>query len=138
MIFKPKAGKPGQELTWRWLNGLRAWCQENDIKPGVNSGISVIKSQLTGTQLRVDFPPGAFVGIVQSPGITARSGLTMGSGPVEIYSKNQSTGAYVDTGVQITVDSVSSVTGGIPSGCWVTCAYQDDGTPTLLNVDYGA
>jgi hypothetical protein len=132
-------GRPGQELLWSWLNDLLKLARGNRINLGPNSGLAMIQSPGVGTFLRVTRTPrDLFVGIVLSPGITVRSGLTLGSGPVEIYTKDPSTGAYVDSGTQINVDSVSSFAGGIPAGCWVTCGYQADGTATLLNVDYGA
>src|SRR5271156_5702851 len=51
MLFKPKPGKPGDELTWYWLNRLLKWCQLNEINVGPNSGLTMTKSTVTGTTL---------------------------------------------------------------------------------------
>jgi hypothetical protein len=81
---------------------------------------------------------GCFVGTVEPGGtITARSGATLGSGTVIIQVKDPMTGDYVDSGMSVTVDNISSTAGGVPENTWVVCSYQDDGTPTLQSIDCG-
>jgi hypothetical protein len=78
-----------------------------------------------------------FVGTVGTSGISIRSGATLGHGTVHVYVKTPGTQVYVDSGRTEDCDNISSTTGGIPSGTWVVCAYQEDGTPVVTSVDCG-
>lgn len=83
---------------------------------------------------------GCFVGVTGSGGITAydASTDTPGTGMVTVRVKDPTTGNYVDTGLSLTVDYMSTTTGGLSSGVNVVGMYQDvDGTPTITSVDCG-
>jgi hypothetical protein len=80
---------------------------------------------------------GVFWFVVASGGLSARSGSTPGTGSVEIYVKNPSTGTYVDSGIALAVDYISSTTGGVSSGVWGIGGFEDDGTPTVISLDCG-
>ena len=97
-------------------------------------GITARQTPDGGIQIAGSFK-GCFVGIVGSGGISARSGTTLGTGQVTVQVKNPSTGHYASSGISIAVDSISSTTGGVPSGTWVVCSFQDDGTACLTSVD---
>jgi hypothetical protein len=138
MIFGRGYGRPGDILSWKWLNNVLKMCRTNQLFLGQGSGLSMNKIDGIGTWVAVSRQPGTvFIGIVGSAGISARVGNVLGSGPVDLQLKDPTTGDYVDGGQTIFVDSVSSTTGGVPSGTWVTCGWQEDGTGTLLNVDCG-
>lgn len=103
-------------------------------------GIDVRKGVHGQIQLRSvnSYAQGIFKGKVTSGGITARTSDSVhGTGNVEIWVKNPSTGHYVDSGVVQGVDYISSTTGGLPSGTWVNCGWQEDGTAEIISVDCG-
>lgn len=56
MFFPPPKGQPGSELTWAWLNKVRAWCRRNEIYLGMNSGLDMKK-----------LDSGTFLSVVQQP-----------------------------------------------------------------------
>jgi hypothetical protein len=124
----------GDPITAALLNDIASGRSAAGIRATGN--ISARQTASGQIQITGQFT-GCFVGTVDEDGITARSGTTLGTGEVDIMVKDPATGDYVDSGLAATVDSVSS-TASIPSGCWVTGFFQDDGTATLLNVDYGA
>jgi hypothetical protein len=126
--------RPGDVLTAELINALAHGQRAAGIR--ASGGINVRQTASGQIQISGTFT-GCFVAIVGTAGIGARSGSTLGNGNVEIQVKGPSTGAYVDSGLSVTVDSISSTTGGVPSGTWVVCSYQDDGTPTLTSVDCG-
>ena len=127
--------KPGDPITAQLLNDI-ANGRANASGIRATGGITARQTADGSIQISGTFT-GCFAGIVGSAGITVRSSLTLGIGLVEVYIKNPSTGSYVDSGLSLAVDSISSTTGGIPSGTWVACMFQDDGTPTLMSVDCG-
>lgn len=127
--------RPGDPITAQLLNDIA----NQRTAAGIRStgGISSRQNPDGSIQISGTFT-GCFVGIVKTGStITARSSATLGSGPVEIQVKSPVTGNYVDSGISVTVDSISSTTGGVPAGTWVVCSYQDDGTPTLQSIDCG-
>lgn len=126
--------RPGDPITAQLLNDIA----NGRYAAGIRATGGVTVRQTPGGQIQIaGHFTGCFVGVVNSGGLTARSGSTLGNGSVEIQVKNPATGNYVDSGMAMTVDSISSTTGGVPSGTWVVCQFQDDGTPTLTSVDCG-
>lgn len=53
MISGKGYGKPGSELTWAFLNDLLKMAMGNRVNCGVNSGLSMVRSEGVGTFLRV-------------------------------------------------------------------------------------
>ncbi len=79
---------------------------------------------------------GIFKGKVAVGGISARtSDSAHGTGTVEVWYKDPSTGDYVDSGETEDVDYISSTIGGLSAGVWVNCAYRDDGGAEIISVD---
>jgi hypothetical protein len=124
----------GDVITADLLNELGAGMPVAGIR--ATGGIDARQNPDGSIQISGKFT-GCFVGIVDSGGISARSGTTAGTGNVKVQIKNPSSGDYVDSGLILEVDSISSTTGGVPSGTWVVCSFQDDGTPTLTTNDCG-
>ena len=68
--------------------------------------------------------------------ITARSSdAAHGTGTVRIWTLNESSGNWEDSGFDVTVTYMSSTTGGLASGVWVVCAYREDGGAEIISVD---
>lgn len=75
-------------------------------------------------------------GKVASGGISARtSDADHGTGEVEIWIKSTSSGTYSDSGMKVTVDYISSTTGGLSAGVWVGIGQYGDGHWEIQNVD---
>lgn len=116
---------------------------ENQNNPDFDvrgDGIDVRKGPRGQIQLRsaASSVQAPFQGVVASGGMTARVGGTLGTGNVEKWVKNPSSGVYEDSGILVKgVDSLSSTIGGVPSGTWVAVGYQEDGTPMITTNDCG-
>jgi hypothetical protein len=124
--------KPGDILRASDLNDL---VRDRSIDVRGDGGISV-RSSADGQVQIIHHFTGAFAGTASGT-ITTRVGTSLGYGTVEIFVKNPSTGSYVDSGIALTCDNLSSTSGGIPSGTWVAGFFQDDGTPLVMTADCG-
>ncbi len=117
-IAPPKALKPGDELTTKWLNWLLIWVKRNTIELGVNSGLSMVQTE-NATVLRLaSQKSGAQLAITDGT-ITARSGTTPGEGTVFRVSYDGTD--LVTDAETLDVLNFSSTTAGIPTGiyCWI-------------------
>lgn len=124
--------KRGDQITAEMFNSLM---RDHPIEVRGEGGITVRSSN--GRQIQVTHSfTGLFTGITNGT-ITARSGSTMGTGDVDIQVKDPSSGDYVDSGITLTCDNLSSTTGGIPDSTWVAGYFQDDGTPLITTADCG-
>lgn len=102
-----------------------------DVRKGVRGQIQLRNAGNSSVQA-------PFMGVVATGGITARVSGTLGTGTVEKWVKNPSTGVYEDSGIAVKfVDSLSSTIGGIVAGSWVAVGYQEDGTPFVTTSDCG-
>ncbi len=118
----PGVLKSGDELTSKWLNAVRQAAVEGSIAhfgPGFTAqptpnGWS-IGMAVTGSS-------GGFWAKTNGP-VSARSGLTLGSGTV--FLLDVSTTTITVTTDTLSVVNYSSTTGGIPTGIYVF--VQDDG-----------
>jgi hypothetical protein len=124
--------KAGDVLTAEMLNAL---VRDHAIDVRGGGGVSVRSSGGRSLQIATHFT-GAFTGKA-SGAISARASATLGTGNVELYIKDPSTGGYIDTGILLAVDNLSSTTGGIPDTTWVAGFFQDDGTPLVMTADCG-
>jgi hypothetical protein len=75
----PKQGRPGDELTWSWLNSLVSWCQRNTINLGACSGLSAVPTP-QGIALAVSGLMGAQVAYTKTA-ITASTAGVSGGAP---------------------------------------------------------
>lgn len=125
----------GEEISARWINALLSAVRQNALKPEGSTGCRIIQTA-AGTTISVR-QPARYVGVVQSGGISARSGSTPGTGSVELYLLNVGGNSIVDSTQAVTVFSFSSTTGGIASGtyCWVE--EDIDGNFWITAVDCG-
>jgi hypothetical protein len=126
--------RPGDVITAKLLMEIA-----NAPAPaaGIRGGGGILTRQTSGGQVQIAAKfTGLFVGTASGT-ISARSGSTMGSGSIELQVKDPSSGNYVDTGIALTCDNLSSTTGGIPTGAWCAGFFQDDGTPLITTVDCG-
>lgn len=130
----PRALKSGDELTSKWLNDVRQAAVEGSIAslgPGLEGSPSP-----NGWLLRIK-------GIGASGGfwaktdgtISARSGLTLGSGTVFLLDVSATT-------ITVTTDTLpvvnySSTTGGIASGVYVFVQDDGFGNQSITAVDCG-
>jgi hypothetical protein len=130
----PKLLKPPVELTTKWLNQLRAIVLRNQIELGPNSGLAMLQTP-TATVLRLANSVSFGQLVVTDGTITARVGTTAGTGTVFATTFNGTT--ITTTGVEFTVYSYSSTTGGIPTGsyCWMT--PDEAGYLWVVSVDCG-
>ena len=133
--FPPPRLKPDDELLLKWLNAVRDLAVENQLAPGPGivltptpSGMAIGLADAADTGLE-------WVGVVQSGGISARSGTTPGSGSVKLYALVG--GVLVDAGQTVTVYSISSTTGGILSGAYIMVAQDAFGNWWVESVDCG-
>jgi hypothetical protein len=126
--------KPGDLITAEILNELLSRKQQPLTIRG-SGGIDVRSSdgqiQLSARKASV-----LLKGKVATGGITARSSdAAHGSGKVDVWTKNTSTNQYSSAGFQISVDYISSTTGGLAAGVWVNCVRRDDGGYEIVSVD---
>lgn len=136
MIFGRGYGRPGDELTWNWLNAILKMARGNRINLGPNSGLSMIRSEGIGTFLRVSSLSGVGqLAVVDSSGITARVTTTAGSGKVHPVSSTSAGALTVDTGTDIPVLNFSSTTGGIPLSTYVWIEQDAGGNWWITAVD---
>jgi hypothetical protein len=121
MPFPPKKGTPGTELTWAWLNKIRAWCRSNEVYVGQNSGLTMKKMDC-GTFLAVSTPPqGVYI---CQPG-TAVSGAT-GTWPA-ITPVSFTADVYQVSGANLTLYLASATIYN-----WYAAGLDDDKTVTVL------
>ncbi len=150
MLFKPRKLKPGDELTTYWLNRVLTWCQTNTINLGPNSGLSMIQSPLTGTQLRVIRSGSAQLAVTTSGGVTAcvanagsctNSGTllkwTPGTGFVYYVSYNGTCLVADTSSTSVAVRNFSTTTGGILGNVLVWTQLNSDGQRYVTAVDCG-
>lgn len=128
MFFPPPKGQPGSELTWAWLNKIRAWCRRNEIYLGMNSGLD-IKKMDCGTFLAVTRQPVQGVFICQ-PG-TAVAGAT-GAWPT-ITPQGFTADVYQVSGANLTLYLASAQCYN-----WYAAGLDDDKTVTVLPDGSGA
>jgi hypothetical protein len=124
--------KAGQPITARAMNRTTE-AAEWATKIGASWPLGII-STVGGPFLRyLGQIFGAYVGVTDGT-ITARSGTTPGTGNVTLYGWNGS--ALVSIGQDVVVWSISSTTGGIPTGtyCIVLRIYD---AYWLISVDCG-
>ena len=132
----PKLLRPGDELTTGWLNWVLRLAKRNTIELGANSGLSMVQNE-NGTSLRVaSTSKQGTVGITSST-ISARSGLTPGSGTVDRYSYDEDSGDLVDDEQSEDVLNFSSTTDGIASGTYVWIEQDGLGFWWITAVDCG-
>ena len=125
----------GEEISARLVNAIIAALRQAIIQPDGSTGIRIIQTP-AGTTLSVR-QPARYLAVVQSGGITARSGSTPGTGSVELYLLNVGGNSIADSTQAITVFNFSSTSGGIASGtyCWVE--EDIDGNFWVTAVDCG-
>jgi hypothetical protein len=128
--------RPGDLITAQLMNELISRKQDPLVLragPGLNARSS-------GGQVQLSLIKNSFFakGKVATGGITARgSDAGHGTGKVDVWAKNASTGQYASAGFQITVDYISSTSGGLAAGVWVNCVRRDDGDYDIVSVDCG-
>ena len=128
--------KPGDPWGAKTVNELiREKNAPLKIKPG--PGINVRAADEGQVQIYLSRAiPFVFKGKVHTGGITARtSDTTHGTGKVDVWARNASTGLYASTGVTVNVDYISSTTGGLAAGVWVNCMVREDGGAEIISVD---
>jgi hypothetical protein len=135
MIFGKGYGRPGDELTWSWLNNLLKMCRTNTIILGPNCGLAMIKSEGTGTALRVTNKGSGRQLAVTDGTISARVTTTAGSGNVFLVT-NDGTTLTVGT-VDTPVLNFGSTTGGIADGTYVWIEQGPDNNWWITSVDCG-
>jgi hypothetical protein len=137
MIFGRGYGKPGDDLTWKWLNSLLEMARKNRIKLGQNSGLSMIQGE-SGTLIwATGQSQTGQLAVVDSSGITARVTTTAGSGKVHPVSSTQAGALTVDTSTDIPVLNFSSTTGGILASTYVWITQDAGGNWFVTAVDCG-
>lgn len=105
-----------------------------------SAGLAARRSLRGDIQVALVKSPANFVGKgkVAAGGITARtSDAAHGTGNVEVWIKDLTTGNYIDSGTAIPVDYISSTTGGLAAGVWVNFMYREDGGAEIVSVDCG-
>ncbi len=127
------AFKKGELLTAAKLNEIMDRVNRQRIDTGQSSGL-VVQETNKGTVLRVfeSASSGKSVGLTGS--ITARSGVTPGSGSVQLYRYDSASGHLVDSSVnQNPVYNFAA--SAIPSGkfCWIE--QDGDGTWWVVSVE---
>jgi hypothetical protein len=131
--------KPDDPILAReWNDLIREKNAPLKIKGG--PGINVRADGEGGFQiwLSSDKSKYVFKGKVASGGISARTSDSVhGTGNVEVWSLNPSSGNWEDTGSVQAVTYISSTTGGLSAGVWVNCGWREDGGAEIISVDCG-
>ena len=126
--------RPGDDWTAESVNDLiRKQGAPITVRvgPGLGSRVEGNNIQLWMKQI-----PYLVKGKVASGGISARSSdSSHGTGSVDLWAKDSSTAAYADTGIKVTVDYISSTTGGLTAGTWVNLMARSDGGYEIVSVD---
>lgn len=122
----------GQPIVARTINQIAA-SAEWSAKIKADPPLAIINTG-AGPLLRLAGPIfGVYIGITDGT-ITARSGTTPGSGNVKIQTWNGT--ALADLGVDVPVLSISSTTGGIPTGTYCV-VLRIMGAYWMITVDCG-
>ncbi len=134
---RPETPQPNQPITAKWARQLQDLVVRNSLDVSACTGLDIHQTS-GGTVIAVDEStlPKLTVGKVDGGGITARVGTTPGTGTVSFYQLNDS-GVLEDSGDGDTVYSISSTTGGIPSGTYVMCEQDVNDDYWVVSVDCG-
>jgi hypothetical protein len=125
--------KPGDPLRAEDLQALADAIRSPAAK--FVGGNNVHASQASDGSLSISVPARAKYNATTTGTITARSGTTYGSGPVTVNVNID--GTETPTALSLTVYSVSSTSGGIPSGTRVQIEEFTDGYYYITAVDCG-
>ncbi len=130
--------KKGEAILAAHFADIKSMLCEATIQPGSCSGIEVLRTP-GGTTLAVSNQGNSLsVGIVDTGGITARSGTTPGVGSVDLYWLNNATPRiFVTRNITVTCYSISSTTGNVPAGPYVMDEQDDLGDWYLVSIDCG-
>ncbi len=107
----------GDRLKAADLMVMRERIMRQKIQAGQNTGLSVQETP-DGTILRVTWKTDRYVAFA-SGGVTARSGLTPGTGDAELFLYNPTTNILVDVNVNVPVKNYSGTLIGAGKYCWV-------------------
>lgn len=125
--------KPGDIVSARDLREIGETCDQFS-RFSVEPPLEMIWTAL-GPLVRLAGPLfGVYVGVVASGGISARSSGTPGTGNVTIQTWNGT--ALASLGITVVAKSISSTTGGIPSGTYCI-VLRICGAYWLISVDCG-
>ncbi len=148
MIFGRGYGRPGDELTWNFLNSLLRMARGNRINLGPNSGLSMVRSEGIGTFLRLSQVTTTGQLAITTSTISANvfnTGSCMGTSPkkwapgggtVHFVNYNGTCWVEDDTG-DVNVLNFSTTTGGIPSDTLVWLSTDAGGNWVITAVDCG-
>ena len=129
-----KQWNAGDEITAIRLEAMRKEIIRNRVYTGSGNGGLVASITDNGTMLYVDMPFN-FVGVVQSGGISARSGTTPGKGNVELYLRDPSSGNLLDLGGTVTAYSILSTSGGIAANTYVILTLDQNNDYWITAMD---
>ncbi len=130
----PPLIKVGDELTSKWLNGVRNWAVQGAIVD-VSAGLSLSEGPNGTTISLTSIGTGGGFWAKTDGVISARSGLTLGSGTV--FLLDVSTTTITVTTDTLSVVNYSSTTGGIPTDTYVFVQNDGFGNWSITAVDCG-
>jgi enoyl-CoA hydratase/carnithine racemase len=122
---KPNPFKPGMNVLGqaflRALAELWDMARRNRVILSPASGIAG-RTTASGTVLSVPGAVGARYAVVQSPGLSARTGTTLGSGTIKLYARD---GTTLGGPAAAAVDCYNSLTASIATSAVVVVAWAD-------------
>ena len=146
MIFGRGYGRPGDELTWAWLNSILKMARGNRLNLGPNSGLSMLRDEGVGTFLRLSQTSlsgqlGVAVSTISANAYnsgscagTSPKKWAPGGGTVHFINYDGTCWVEDDTG-DVDVLNFSTTTGGIPSGTLVWLSQDNGGNWVVTAVD---
>ena len=137
----PPPLRKGDELTLKWLNGIRQLAVEGQVDVGSCSGISASQGP-NGIALGVSVASESGTLAYTDGTITARSGTTPGTGTVYLVVYDGTVlqiqnGTGGNPTVTQAVLNFSSTTGGIPTGTYVWIEPDPGSNWFITAVDCG-
>ncbi len=133
---RPETPKVDQPITAKWARQLQELVVRNSLDVSACTGLDIHQTS-GGTVIAVTESSDLSPGIVSAgQDITARVGTTPGTGTVDLYDLDDS-GILTNSGEVVTVYSISSTTGGVPTGTYVMVSEDGQGNWWLISVDCG-